>query len=241
MKNDIAPKKKRSVLGQQSYETRKRKRAFAHVGAQQNAARIIRLAPGLELYFAIAGQFSFINVLEALIDQIREPVKLDISSWTVAEFELGRLRSYLDSDQVEALRFITDRSFITRHPEEYATLTELIGVENVRVLRCHLKFAVITGGPWRLAVRTSANLNQNRRIENYEISDDPNLAAYMTEIVDEIFTHPAGETIGRKGLRQMRTVGENAPKKDEAQPDPDPAAVLANLAAGSDLSKLIGR
>jgi hypothetical protein len=41
---------------------------------------------------------------------------------------------------------------------------------------------------WNLVLRTSMNLNENPRLENLEISDDPELAMFMRKIADDLFT-----------------------------------------------------
>lgn len=209
-KNDTAPQKNRSALGEKSFRTRQRKRRLVHAGAQTNAARVLGpLEPGIEIYTMVVGQFHAINVVEAIIDQIAEPVNLDISSWTIAHFEIERVAHYIANGAAARVRFITDRSFKTRHPSILATLAETVGRENIRVLRCHAKFATIQNEQWHIVIRTSANFNSNPRIENYEISDDPQLYIYVTEIVDEIFS--IEKPIGRREMNSLKTIGERPP------------------------------
>jgi hypothetical protein len=219
-------KRARSALGEKSYQTRKRKRHIAHAGSQKNAERIIRLEPGIEFCILVSGQFSFLNVLEALLNQIDGPARVDLSSWTVAKFEYTRLAQHLATGKISRLRFLTDSSLASRQPKEYENLMATLGAKNVRVMSCHAKISLIHNEQWNLAVRTSANMNQNRRIEYYEISDDPALLAYMLAFFDEVFTHPPAKIIGRRKMRDLKTVGETLPY---AEPDMEIADPIDNL------------
>lgn len=225
----------RSKRGAASFRTRLRKRRLVHAGAQTNAARVIGpLEPGMEFYIVHVGQFHAINVIEAVIDQIGEPVNVDVSSWTIAHFEVSRLARYLKAGKAARIRFVTDRSFKNRHPDILADLDATIGRANIRMLRCHAKFVTIQNDVWHIVIRTSANLNSNPRIENYEISDDPALAAYMTEIVDEIFS--IERPIGRREMNALKTIGNRSANRSR-EPSlivDDPLAELSELLIGWD-------
>lgn len=181
-----------------SYKTRSRNRDIRHSVGQKNVRQAIgNIYSGMEIYGIHSGEFSFINLLEGIILQIGKPVNLDMSSWTVAEFEMSRLDHYLKQDMVIRIRFITDTSFPARQAKKFKLLQEILGVNGIRILRCHCKFAVISNDDWNIAIRTSMNLNENKRIENFEISDDKRLADYMTGIVNGFFSKP----FNAKGLR----------------------------------------
>jgi len=45
------------------------------------------------------------------------------------------------------------------------------------------------------------NLNENRRIENFEISDSEDLAGYLVKIVDSFFYKPFAYRVGRPDTR----------------------------------------
>ena len=189
------------LSGSKIVSRRERKRRIAHTGSQRAVRAIIgEITPGMEIYGIHTGQFSYINLIEDLILQIGKPVDVDIASWTVAKFEIGRIDRLIKNDNVRLVRFLTDRSFQARHPEEYEMLVGVLGAENIRALRCHCKFTVIRNETWNIALRTSMNLNQNRRIENYEISDCVNLADYMKDIVDELFKIPYDKPITRREM-----------------------------------------
>ncbi len=43
------------------------------------------------------------------------------------------------------------------------------------------------------------NLNENRRLEALEVSDDPGLAQFLEGLMDEFFARPAGDTRKKPG------------------------------------------
>ena len=55
----------------------------------------------------------------------------------------------------------------------------------------HAKFLLVRNASWNVVVRTSMNLNENRRFETVELSDDAGLAAFLEGFVDEVFAHHA--------------------------------------------------
>jgi hypothetical protein len=84
-----------------------------------------------------------------------------------------------------------DFSFPSRQPAYCAALREAFGDEALRVTKTHAKFVLIRNTHWNLAIRTSMNLNANKRLENFEISDDARLCDYLTSFVDDLFTAQA--------------------------------------------------
>lgn len=69
----------------------------------------------------------------------------------------------------------------------------------MRLTKCHLKFIAVRNAEWNIAIRTSMNLNENRRLEALEVSDDPGLAAFLEGLMDEFFSRPAGDTKKKPG------------------------------------------
>lgn len=155
------------------------------------------LQPGCELYILTFGQFSLIDALVALLD-VTGPAKVDISTWTAAYAHLDRSKALMESAAITDLRFLVDRSFLTRQPEYCQHLRSLFGDRCIRTYRAHSKFMTVKNDKWSLAIRTSMNLNENPRLENIEVSDDPALCAFMTRVVDDVFAeHDEGEFGGK--------------------------------------------
>lgn len=141
---------------------------------------------GMETYCLTFGQFSLMDAIEAILEKTG-PADVSLSTWTAGGADLARSAESLHNGNIKSLRFVCDCSFGQRQPGYLAKLRELFGDEAIRTTRTHAKFAVITNDEWSVAVRTSMNLNENPRLESIEVSDDPDLAAFLLRVVDELF------------------------------------------------------
>ena len=65
----------------------------------------------------------------------------------------------------------------------YQRLSDWYGAEAIVQCRTHAKFALIVADGWSIAVRTSANLNRNVRLEQFSLDDDPDMVAFYAGIV----------------------------------------------------------
>lgn len=144
------------------------------------------LEPGAEVYILTHGQFSLIDALIAVVEQTG-PANVTLSTWTAAAADLTTAARLLEGSQIRSLRFLVDRSFLTRQPDYCATMRRLFGDDCIRTTRTHAKFATIRNESWSIAIRTSMNLNENPRLENIEISDDPGLCGFLEDAVDQFF------------------------------------------------------
>lgn len=144
------------------------------------------LKPGHEVYILTFGQFSMIDALTAIIEQTG-PADVAISTWTAADAHLEKTADLLAAADILSMRWLVDRSFLTRQPDYCAKMRHLFGDGCIRTLRTHAKFAVITNKNWHIAIRTSMNMNENPRLESLEISDDVDLAEFLLSVVDDIF------------------------------------------------------
>lgn len=153
-------------------------------GIAQDA--IGQLLPETDIYILTYGQFSLIDALVAVLDQIG-PADVVISSWTAADANLEETAHMVEAAAIRSLRMIVDRSFRTRQPAYFRRMRELFGTDCTREINSHAKFMVITNAAWQIVIRTSMNLNENPRFESIEISTDPTFSAFMLGVVDDIF------------------------------------------------------
>lgn len=72
-------------------------------------------------------------------------------------------------------------------------IADLFGAHTIRTTRSHAKFALIGNDDWHVVITSSMNLNLNPRIEQFEMTDDPERHQFFTTWVDEVFAEiPAG-------------------------------------------------
>ena len=139
-----------------------------------------------DIYIFTYGQFSLIDALFAILDQTG-PADVVMATWTAATANLEQVAYMMEAASIRRLRMIVDRSFRARQPFFHRKMRELFGQDCIRELRSHAKFMLITNDVWKIVIRTSMNLNENPRLENIEISDDPLFAEFMLNLTDEIF------------------------------------------------------
>lgn len=165
-------------------EARERTIRTAKKGNAQDA--IGALETGCEIFVLTYGQFSLIDALVTIVDQTG-PADVILSTWTAGNADLTTCERLLERSLVRSIRYIVDRSFLTRQPAYCNKMRKLFGDDCIRTMRSHAKFAVVENDDWTLAIRTSMNLNTNPRCENIEISDDPDLCAFLRQIADDLW------------------------------------------------------
>lgn len=175
-------------------ETKTRTIRAAKLGSARDA--IGKLTAGCEIFILTFGQFSLIDALVTILESTG-PADVNISTWTAAHAHLERAQSLLQDANIRKLRYVVDRSFLTRQPDYCQRMRELFGDDCIRTQRSHAKFMTISNEHWDIAVRTSMNLNENPRLENLEISDDRELCHFLVSVVDDVFKeHSEGDFAG---------------------------------------------
>jgi hypothetical protein len=142
--------------------------------------------PGMSLYGFTKGHWSLVDLLGAILDQTG-PADLTISTWTAHHNDLTRVVEFFRSDVIRSLRFLTDVSFVRRRPAWAELLRERFGDQAIRLSSVHAKFVLIRNEKWALVCRTSMNLNNNPRFEDFMLEDSPSLAAFLQGLMDEIW------------------------------------------------------
>lgn len=173
-----------------TYRSPPRKRRVERNRSGDVMTAIGPLEPGCEVFAVTNGQFSMIDVLEYVLAH-SGPASIDLATWTAADGDLRRAHAFALDGRVKGFRLVVDPSFKSRKPEFCEVLIELFGHDAVRTVPLHGKFAVVRGAR-SFAIRSSMNLNPNRRIETVEISEDPALCDFLVNMVDEIFERSSG-------------------------------------------------
>jgi len=144
------------------------------------------LYPGCMIFGITKGQFSLIQTIEAILDQTG-PAEVFISTWTAANNDMTQAHALLESGKMTDVKFLVDASFQRRAPGLAHSLREKFGPRSIRVTRNHAKFVMIKTKKWNLVMVTSMNMNQNPRLEDFFLLDNPGLAEYLTGLMEEIF------------------------------------------------------
>ena len=163
------------------------KRQIRHLMQGENAAQSIgKIYKGMEIFGLTKGQYSIINIIEELLKQTGR-ADVIISTWTAADAEIKKAESFITNGLIGNIKFLVDQSFPSRQKEYSKLLIRKFGKDVIRMTRSHCKFCMIGNKNWKIVIRTSMNLNENKRIENFEISDDPGMYKYLQKIINEIW------------------------------------------------------
>lgn len=157
-----------------------------------------------EIYGLTGGQFSLVDVIVHCLEHTG-PAHVVVSTWTAASADIDFAMGLMANKSITTLRFVVDRSFPTRQPAYCTALRQRFGDDAVRVTETHAKFVVIHNDEWKVVIRTSMNINHNRRLENFEISEDPVLAEHLLSFVDELFErHESGAQFQKKAGQNLK-------------------------------------
>lgn len=169
-------------------------RDFRHGTRGESAARCIgEITKGCDVFGLTKGDFSMIDILRHIAKQIG-PCRIDIGTWTAAAAEIKQAFDMIEDKNILAMRWLVDRSFPARQGKYYASLLQKFGQDSVRLARFHAKFILLENENYTVAVRTSMNLNENKRIEFYEISEGSPISDYLRHIVDYHFAQPSEDS-----------------------------------------------
>jgi hypothetical protein len=202
--------------------TRQARKLEIRLVKQASARRALdNFGPGMQTYCITHGQFSLAEVIAILLEKIG-PADAAMSTWTAGAADLNIIANTLTAGNIKTMRLIVDCSFGQRHPAYLHLCRELYGDEAIRSIRTHLKFVVLTNDEWNIVLRTSMNLNENPRVEYFEVSDDKELADFFLEMVDTIFEEEKVGDFSTKmvpvlksmqGTRQENTIKTTTLKK----------------------------
>jgi hypothetical protein len=157
------------------------------VSSVGTAAEVIgKIEPGVEITGLTNGQFSLVDILRHVLSEIG-PAEVDISTWTMGIYDLAEAERFYRERRITRARWIIDPSIFSIRPELAGSLVKAFGPDAFRGVNCHAKFAVLRGERLQVAVRSSMNLNPNKRLENFDITEGPELAGYFTAVIDDIF------------------------------------------------------
>lgn len=177
--------------------TRKRTRLFK-VGDARHA--LAEFDHGREVTCYTFGQFSVIDALVALMSKTG-PVHVVVATWTAAAADLRRAQELMRDERIITCRWIVDQSFKNRQPHYLEEMVSLFGEESIRALKTHAKFMLLYNDEWNIVVRTSMNLNENKRLENLDVVDDFEFCQWHRNLVDGVFRDvTVGDFVDRDDL-----------------------------------------
>jgi len=199
-----------------AYRTRQKNREIRHALYNENAKKAIgKIEPNINLYCLTKGQFSIINIIEHIVREIGV-CGVVIATWTAANYDIRKVNTLKENKLINKIDFILDRSARTKVGGDNFKVFEELFEGHIHITNSHAKFVLIRNEKFNIVVRTSMNLNENKRLENFEISDDKAFYDYMIEICKDIMNK-------EYSYFEFDKLGEdskyNKYKKEEPEPD----------------------
>lgn len=191
---------------------------------------------GVEITGLTNGQFSLIDIIAHVLAEIG-PADVLVSTWTMGIYDAGEAEAFCKNGAIRSIRWLVDPSMFGRRPEIAGKLIQAFGSEAFRAVNNHAKFATLVSDGFSICIRSSMNLNPNKRLENFDISESAELVAFYNALADDIF---ARYPPGAEGPTQSRKFFADILKTFEAvQADIDPLPGVTVLSMG-ELAKGIG-
>jgi hypothetical protein len=173
------PVVRRKIPASRKIEDQRRAASAAAVVAQLER-------DGSELVGLTRGQFSLTELVEAVLAKTG-PAELSVSTWTAASASVEAMLRLLQTGQITGCRWLVDVTFTRRVPALAAEIRRQFGNDAIRVTRTHAKFVTVVNQEWQVAIRSSMNLNQNPRMESYEMGHDPELCNWLVGVLDDVW------------------------------------------------------
>lgn len=162
-----------------------KKAEFARIGTDVAEDALKGWVKGGRCMGLTAGRFSLISLIEAVLRKTGA-AKVTISTWSAGFYDTLAIDTLMKSGKVTDILWILDRSFASRKAKYSATLEALFPPEKIRTTDTHAKFVLIENEDWSVTIRTSMNLNENKKCETYEIDDDASILAFYNQYVADL-------------------------------------------------------
>lgn len=173
-------------MGKYGVKKGKKKAVLKKLPYENASEALAEFSDGCRIVGLTKGQFSLIDMINVLLEKIG-PADVVISTWSAGLRDSTALAAMRASGRVRSVLIVLDRSYLTRQPEYAVTVEEAFGKENIRTTSTHAKFVLLRSDRNTVCIRSSMNLNQNDRCENFDLDDDPDIFAFYDDFVREIF------------------------------------------------------
>lgn len=198
-----------------------------------NAAETIgKLAAGDRVTGVTAGQFSSIDALEHMVNELG-PADVSISTWTTGLYDVARAAELRANRLLGSVRMLIDRGTFEKSPQFAGPLIKSLGVDAFRCLSVHAKVTIVSGARGSAVMRSSMNLNKNLRTEQFDIDVCDEVAGFYSEWFDALWDESG------RGLSN-REIIEAVFDRFEAMGLGSDGAIGASDSAALDLGDLAG-
>lgn len=133
------------------------------------------------------GQCSLIDFCLSAIDKVGAPADVSFFTWAVAEYEMQYFQSLLEDGRITGFRLVCDHACLTHRPGFVESVKERFGGDAVRLSATHAKIGMVRGPGGDILIRGSMNLNQNRKLEQFDATMSFELCEWFETVMAEIW------------------------------------------------------
>lgn len=169
---------------------------------EEAAGTIGRLAPGDRVTGVTAGQWSAIDAMEHMVDELG-PAHVRVSTWTTGLYDVRRARDIRVAGRIRSIRMLLDRGTFEKSPKYAGPLIEVLGADAFRCLSVHAKVVIVSGERGRAVFRSSMNLNKNLRTEQFDIDVDDAVADFYEGWFDALWEESGRSSDNRAIIRAV--------------------------------------
>lgn len=187
------------------------RRNFRKDGYGPASALIGTLRDGDEIAGVTNGQFSLVDIIHHLLTQTG-PADVVVATWTMGLYDAEKAYAFVNEKLIRKIRFILDPSMFGRKPELSSVLVKGFGPEAFRAVNSHAKFCTVRGEKLAVVCRSSMNLNENRRLETFDLSCDSAMTGFYEKLADEIWAQ-----VDRRNKSQSESIFANLLEVDSVK------------------------
>jgi len=162
------------------------RRVFRKDGFATAAEMIGTITDGDDICGITNGQFSLVDILQHVLTQTGE-ADVVIATWTMGIYDAEKAYAFTTNGLIRSIRFILDPSMFCRSPELSSVLVKGFGVESFRAVNSHAKFCTVRSKTMAVTIRSSMNLNENKRLESFDLTACTAMTAFFETLADEIW------------------------------------------------------
>lgn len=160
--------------------------------------------PGWTYHVISNGSFDFWTWIPVLVDLLEaEDHQVDDlwgSTWTANRTNIQELYQLGKSGRIKRGHLMTGIYFKRRETAAYATIVEAVRRLGWRYKahQNHAKINMLAAGPHRIVIEGSANWTSNPRVEQYVISNSPQVFDFHAAWMEEVFQTAKGLKDGQE-------------------------------------------
>jgi hypothetical protein len=146
---------------------------------------VLKLEKNCRIFGLTNGEFSLIDLLYSILKKTGK-ARVIVATWSAGIKDAHQVKWMVDTNLITDFKILTDHSYKGRQSKYAASIEDLFGIENIRTSEMHAKFILVENENYKIAVRSSMNLNANKTCEIFEIDEGSDIYDFLMEYV--IFT-----------------------------------------------------